>query len=105
MDDPGEMHVVAVAFPDLPEATRAASELLERLDVTGEDISIAPAGGDPARRGARAFLAGRFRRHRRRVVDEVTRRYKGQIVEDVPEARVTRGMRLLSPREPSSNAF
>ena len=96
MDEPGEMRVVAAAFPDFREATSAASELLDRLDLAGADMAIAPAGGDPARTGFRAFLAGRFRRRVRPLVDEVIRRHDGRVVEDLPEAKVTRGMRTTS---------
>ena len=90
MDDLSEMRVVAAAFSDRQAAAAAEEELRQRLDVEGPDIEVAPAGGDTARRGLRALLAGRFRWGRKDVVDEVVKRHAGEVLEDHPEARVRR---------------
>ena len=93
MDDPGEMRVVAAAFSDRHAAAAAEEELRERLDVEGPDIEVAPAGGDTARRGLRALLAGRFRWGRKAIVDEVVKRHAGEVLEEHPETRVRRSSR------------
>ena len=98
MNDQPEMRVVAAAFPAFGDAAAAESELRAQLDVEDADISVAAAGGDRGRRGLRALLAGRFRGHRRQIVDDVVRRHRGIVVEDLPEVRVRRrgGIWLLS---------
>jgi hypothetical protein len=101
------MHVVAAAFPDVEEAAAAESELRQQLDVEGRDIKVAPAGGDPGRSGLRGLLAGRFRLHRRELVEEVVQRHCGEVVDDRPEdqirpprAAIERGNIPLAPVEP-----
>lgn len=90
MDDRGEIRVIAAAFPELHDATAAESELRAQLDVETRDVSVAEAGGERSRSGLRALLAGRFRSHRRAVVDDVVSRHHGEVVADVPEHRVRR---------------
>jgi hypothetical protein len=88
MDEEPEIRVVAAAFADVRSAAAAEAELRNRLDVEAPDIGIAEAGGDRGRAGLRGLLIGRFRRHRRDVVDAVVERHHGEVVEDLPEARV-----------------
>ena len=88
-EQPG-MRVVAAAFPDTDVATAAAAELRSQLDVGPSDIALAPAGGDPQRSGLRALLIGRFRQHRTELVQSVVRRYRGRVIDDLPEERVRR---------------
>jgi len=88
MDDPDEMRVVAAGFSEPQAAAAAEAELRQRLDLEGGDIQVAPAGGESARRGLRALLAGRFRWGRKDVVDEVVKRYAGEVLEEHPETRV-----------------
>ena len=84
------MRVVAVAFPETSEAEAAEAELRSHLDVGQSDIAVGQVGGDPSRQGFRALLAGRFREHRRQLVEAIVRRYRGRVVEDLPEERVRR---------------
>jgi hypothetical protein len=88
MDDEPEIRVVAAAFVDVRSAAAAEAELRDRLDVGAPDIDIAEAGGDRGRTGLRGLLIGRFRSHRRDVVEAVVERHQGEVVEDLPEARV-----------------
>jgi hypothetical protein len=88
MDDLPEMRVVAAVFPEPSEAEAALAELRRALDVGPSDVAVASVGGDPARAGRRALLAGRFREHRRQLVDAVVRQYRGEVIEDLPERRV-----------------
>jgi hypothetical protein len=88
MDEKFKMHIVAAAFPDVEEAAAAESELRQQLDVEGPDITVAPAGGDPGRSGLRGLLAGRFRVHRRHVVEDVVKRHRGEVVDDRPEDQI-----------------
>lgn len=90
MDDQPEMRVVAAAFPELGDATAAEKDLRAQLDVEKRDRTVAAAGGDRGRAGLRAILAGRFRAHRRDLVEEVVRRHRGQVVEDLAEVHVHR---------------
>ena len=94
-EDMPEIRVIAVAFPNLDDAAAAESELRQRLDVEGPDVAVAEAGGERSRRGLRAVLAGRFRAHRRHVVDDVVKRHRGEVVAEVPERWVIpRGFRV-----------
>ena len=88
VDELPEMHVIAAAFPDSNEARAAEAELRAQLDVGPADIGLAPVGGDPARSGLRALLAGRFRQHRTQLVESTVLRHRGRVIEDLPEARV-----------------
>ena len=82
------MHVVAAAFPE-PEAAQAAvDELRAQLDLEPSDIAVAPAGGDPSRNGFRALMVGRFRQHRRQLVEAVVRTHRGLVLDDLPERRL-----------------
>jgi len=110
MDDPDEMRVVAAGFAEPQAAAAAEEELRQRLDLERGDVEVAPAGGDSARRGLGALLAGRFRWGRKDVVDEVVKRHAGEVLEEHPENRVRRspqtqaeprrGGRELPPVEP-----
>lgn len=88
MDEESKIHIVAAAFPDVEEAAAAESELRQQLDVEGPDIKVAPAGGDPGRTGLRGLLAGRFRLHRRQVVEDVVKRHRGEVIDDRPEDQI-----------------
>jgi hypothetical protein len=79
---------MAAAFAEPAEAEAAEAELRASLDVGPADIALAPVGGDPARSGLRALLAGRFRQHRTHLVESIVRRNRGRVLEDVSEARV-----------------
>jgi hypothetical protein len=88
MDTLPEMRVVAAAFRDESAALAAVAELRSSLDLGPADIGLAPVGGDPACAGLRALVAGRFRQHRRELVDAIIRRYRGEVINDLPEERV-----------------
>lgn len=106
-DETSELRFVAAAFADREEAAAAERELRGELDVGPADIATGEVGGDPSKAGMRGLLAGRFRAHRRTVVERVVDRHRGKIVADIPESRATpsprraeapEGERSLRPR-------
>ncbi len=100
IDEQPEMHVVAAAFPSHEQARAAEEEIRNELDVGEGDVELADAGGDAPARGLRAFLAGRFRGHRRDQVALVVTRHDGELVADVREDRTERPR----PRRPLQRA-
>ena len=84
------MRVVAAAFLAPSDAVAAEAELRSQLDVGPSDIELGRVGGDPGREGFPALLVGRFREHRTQLVESIVRRYRGRVVEDLPEERVRR---------------
>ena len=87
-NEDSELRVVAAFFADPAEAQAAETDLRGQLDVEPADISVQPVGGDPSRRGLATLLAGRFRAHRKPIVQRVIEAHRGEIAVDVAEARV-----------------
>jgi hypothetical protein len=83
------MQIMGARFPDPDDADHALDELRSRLDIGPEDAGTQPLGttdyddhDDPA------LLAGRFRKDRIVLVEDVIARHGGAIVVAISEDRL-----------------
>jgi hypothetical protein len=87
-DLPTGAHLLAVAFPDHPAASRALDAIRARTGVRPRDVELAPLSIDGV---AMVLVAGRVPAEHRREIESIVRGFGGRLIDGAPSAVIDTG--------------